>query len=104
MKLALEIPWDKIEDIIKSLEKIENIEKVIIEEKNVAEKGILDRKAKNQLELFDIVINIVLSKASEEVYQFTKTKVIKYLKKRNIKIKKLLNVPLLLIKLKNLSL
>ena len=87
MKLVIEVPWDKINNVASDIEQIENVTSVNIQEKNIITGNILDRKPNNQIELFEIILSIVLSITSEEVYSHTKKKILKYLADKKLKVK-----------------
>lgn len=87
MKLEFQISAIDIGKILEELKSIENVEHATLEKKSAIQPNILDRKPNNQIEIIEVIVSIVITKISEEVYTFTKNEVLKYFKGKNISVK-----------------
>ncbi|MBL7818605.1 MAG: hypothetical protein JNL70_26635 [Saprospiraceae bacterium] len=82
MKIFFHVQWNKIEDIIDEIRKIEGVEEVTSIEKTPVSQSFLDRKPNYQIEIYEVIINIALSILSEEAYKIVKERISEYLKKK----------------------
>lgn len=84
-KIQFQAPWDKIEEIVHNVESMTSNAKVVLSEKTPIKSSMLSRNPLNQIELYEVVLSVFFTKATEEVYKYTKDKIIKYFEEKNIK-------------------
>lgn len=84
MEITFQAQLNEIEDIIKEIQEIDGIDSAICIEKYPVPPSIMDRNPNYQIELFEIIINIGLSIASEELFKLTKEKIKEYFKNKKI--------------------